>query len=270
MCSDESDWTCLQPGFPIRKSSDHSLVIDSPRLIADSYVLLRFLVPRHPPCALKNLSHKDARVHCVVLKKRAAPHQTPRLPPAPTLLGAGKPWWGFDRKWGSKPVHDRPEGQAQRPSLQDPTTCQAPPPTRPRSTARPCEQDLSLYLRYERVSAPTNRCSTLEHPPPGIRWWRGHCTTDHKGPGELLLRKEVIQPHLPVRLPCYDLVPIASPTFDSSLPQGVGPPASGVTDFRDLTGGVYKARERIHRSVADLRLLATPTSWGRVADPNPN
>jgi len=85
----------------------------------------------------------------------------------------------------------------------------------------------------------------------------------------VLLRKEVIQPHLPVRLPCYDLVPIASPTFDGSL-QKVGPPASGVTDFRDLTGGVYKARERIHRSVADLRLLATPTSWGRVADPNPN
>jgi hypothetical protein len=37
-----------------------------------------------------------------------------------------------------------------------------------------------------------------------------------------------------------------------------------------VTGGVYKARERIHRSVADLRLLATPPSWGRVADPNPN
>ena len=88
--------------------------------------------------------------------------------------------------------------------------------------------------------------------------------------GCVLLRKEVIQPHLPVRLPCYDFVPIASPTFDGSLPQGVGPPASGVADFRDVTGGVYKARERIHRSVADLRLLATPTSWGRVADPNPN
>ena len=77
---------------------------------------------------------------------------------------------------------------------------------------------------------------------------------------QVLLRKEVIQPHLPVRLPCYDLVPIAGPTFDGSLPQGVRPPASGVTNFRDLTGGVYKARERIHRSVADLRLLATPTS----------
>ena len=85
----------------------------------------------------------------------------------------------------------------------------------------------------------------------------------------VLLRKEVIQPHLPVRLPCYDFVPIADPTFDSSL-QKVRPLASGVTDFHDVTGGVYKARERIHRSVADLRLLATPTSWGRVADPNPN
>jgi hypothetical protein len=39
---------------------------------------------------------------------------------------------------------------------------------------------------------------------------------------ELLLRKEVIQPHLPVRLPCYDFVPIASPTFDHSLPYGLG------------------------------------------------
>ena len=91
------------------------------------------------------------------------------------------------------------------------------------------------------------------------------------GTRQVLLRKEVIQPHLPVRLPCYDFVPIASPTFDGSLPaKGVRPPASGVANFRDVTGGVYKARERIHRDVADSRLLATPTSWGRVADPNPN
>lgn len=39
---------------------------------------------------------------------------------------------------------------------------------------------------------------------------------------QALLRKEVIQPHLPVRLPCYDFVPIASPTFDGSLPYGLG------------------------------------------------
>ena len=85
----------------------------------------------------------------------------------------------------------------------------------------------------------------------------------------MLLRKEVIHPHLPVRVPCYDFVPIADPTFDSSLNE-FEPLASGVTNFHDVTGGVYKARERIHRSIADLRLLATPTSWGRVADPNPN
>ncbi len=48
-----------QRGFPIRTSSDHRSVINSPRLIADSYVLLRLLVPRHSPCALENLNHKN-------------------------------------------------------------------------------------------------------------------------------------------------------------------------------------------------------------------
>ena len=43
-----------------------------------------------------------------------------------------------------------------------------------------------------------------------------------EGLRQLLLRKEVIQPHLPVRLPCYDFVPIADPTFDGSLPYGLG------------------------------------------------
>src|SRR5580693_2154372 len=61
-----------QPGFPIRKSPDRSLVADSPGLIAGSYVLLRLLVPRHSPCALINLATTDdARVHCAVLKIRA-------------------------------------------------------------------------------------------------------------------------------------------------------------------------------------------------------
>jgi hypothetical protein len=83
-------------------------------------------------------------------------------------------------------------------------------------------------------------------------------------------RKEVIQPHLPVRLPCYDFTPIIDPTFDGCLPRGVSPPASGVANFRGVTGGVYKARERIHRGVADPRLLATPPSWRRVAASNPN
>ena len=61
-------------------------------------------------------------------------------------------------------------------------------------------------------------------------------------------RKEVIQPHLPIRLPCYDFTPIIGPTLDGWL-LTVTPPASGVTNFRGVTGGVYKARERIHRSM---------------------
>ena len=60
------------------------------------------------------------------------------------------------------------------------------------------------------------------------------------------LRKEVIQPHLPVRLPCYDLAPIIDLTLMSSLPK-IRTPTLGTTNFRGLTGGVYKARERIHR-----------------------
>ena len=63
-----------------------------------------------------------------------------------------------------------------------------------------------------------------------------------------LLRKEVIQPHLPIRLPCYDLTPITEPTF-GSCPLAVSSLTSGVSDFHGLTGGVYKARERIHRGM---------------------
>ncbi len=61
-------------------------------------------------------------------------------------------------------------------------------------------------------------------------------------------RKEVIQPQLPLRLPCYDFTPITDPTLDGSL-LAVRPPASGVAGFRGVTGGVYKAREHIHRRV---------------------
>ena len=60
--------------------------------------------------------------------------------------------------------------------------------------------------------------------------------------------KEVIQPHLPVRLPCYDFTPVISPAFGVPLPK-VGVTTSGVANFHGVTGGVYKARERIHRSM---------------------
>ena len=63
-----------------------------------------------------------------------------------------------------------------------------------------------------------------------------------------ILRKEVIQPHLPIRLPCYDFTPIICPTFGGWLLKGSSP-TSGVRNSRGVTGGVYKARERIHRGM---------------------
>jgi hypothetical protein len=85
----------------------------------------------------------------------------------------------------------------------------------------------------------------------------------------LLLRKEVIQPQVPLRLPCYDFVPVMNHTVAGVL-FAVKLPASGTIHSHDVTGGVYKARERIHRDMADSRLLAIPTSWSRVADSNPD
>ena len=86
---------------------------------------------------------------------------------------------------------------------------------------------------------------------------------------QTVLKKEVIQPHLPIGLPCYDFILVISLTLDAS-PLAVESAASGETNSHDVTGGVYKARERIHGVIADTPLLAIPTSCSRVADYNPN
>ena len=65
---------------------------------------------------------------------------------------------------------------------------------------------------------------------------------------ELVLRKEVIQPQVPLRLPCYDFTPVADPTV-VACPLAVGAAPSGRTNSHGVTGGVYKARERIHRGM---------------------
>src|SRR5213593_2462939 len=92
-----------------------------------------------------------------------------------------------------------------------------------------------------------------------------HCRSSD----EFLLRKEVIQPQVPLRLPCYDFIPVTTHSVGGCL-LAVSAPASATSDFHDVTGGVYKARERIHGAVADAPLLAIPASWSRVADSNPN
>lgn len=68
------------------------------------------------------------------------------------------------------------------------------------------------------------------------------------------LRKEVIQPHLPIRLPCYDFTPVTGSTFGSSSHVNevhvvVRSLTSGISDSHGVTGGVYKTRERIHRDI---------------------
>ena len=85
----------------------------------------------------------------------------------------------------------------------------------------------------------------------------------------MLLRKEVIQPQVPLRLPCYDFIPVTAHTLGRCL-LAVGARTSGTNDSHDVTGGVYKTRERIHGAVADAPLLAIPASWRRVAASNPN
>ena len=76
---------------------------------------------------------------------------------------------------------------------------------------------------------------------------RGPGDPETAGPSKLL-RKEVIQPQVPLRLPCYDFTPITDHTFGACF-LAVCSATSGTAGFRGVTGGVYKARERIQRSL---------------------
>ncbi len=116
------------------------------------------------------------------------------------------------------------------------------------------ELDLpSLSYRYAALKVrgcdPGDR--VLRGLPPGDIYRTGSCPLFELKCFSLrtyLPRKEVIQPHLPVRLPCYDFTPLTLHTFGAS-PLSVGPATSGADDSGGVTGGVYKARERIHRGM---------------------
>jgi hypothetical protein len=198
-------------GFPIRTSPDHRSVVTSPRLIADSYVLHRLLVPRHSPCALEDLGntkkyHKDtknclqdARVHYAVLKKQ--PHTTTTHQPA-----------DHDRE--DQPHTPTPTTRGQGcVQPQNPIACLHLKPTS--QTIRSIPHRGVLRPSYDqRAKRPSVDVPPMSNHP--------HHERAGKRPPILvmLLRKEVIQPHLPVRLPCYDLVPITDPTFDGSPHKG--------------------------------------------------
>src|SRR4051794_35776382 len=135
----------LPAGYPIRKPLDHSSVTSSPRLIAGSYVLHRLLVPRHPPCALTNLTTKmlASTVQFSSYERRPTPTPAPTHPPANNQETDGSPQDG-----PAQPNPPPPEGKAAGPATegtdprpppgagpipQDPTACQTPTHrTRPR------------------------------------------------------------------------------------------------------------------------------------------
>ena len=75
---------------------------------------------------------------------------------------------------------------------------------------------------------------------------------DARAKDQLYFLKEVIQPQVPLRLPCYDFTPVMNHTVVIALPTNkcrVKLTTSGATHSHGVTGGVYKARERIHRGV---------------------
>jgi hypothetical protein len=126
----------------------------------------------------------------------------------------------------------RTEEQDLRPSLQDPTACQT-PPTRCATFLSPTPKGrTSTHDRHQGAQCQIIDVPPLSNPHGTVGHERATWTTSGEpanpnrdqtaSPAPVLLRKEVIQPHLPVRLPCYDLVPIASPTFDGSSPYGLG------------------------------------------------
>ena len=235
----------------------------SPRTFAACRVLPRLREPRHPPCALArfSLSLAARRIAaprslvclvclCVCFHFPSCQRTAQVLPASVENVGLEPTTPGLQSRCSSR--------LSQSPSCQRvvPGRLELPTPT------------LSVWcsnrLSYGTPSpAPRGRALTVSRVSPLVS-----LSGQHRNPSGTVAprrpsRKEVFQPHLPVRLPCYDLAPVTSFALDGS------PPASGARGSHGLTGGVYKARERIHRAMADARLLAIPASRGRVAAPDP-
>ena len=103
-------------------------------------------------------------------------------------------------------------------------------------------------LRLNRRVRDGNGCFPQAHRHRKYRLSLDNSTVKHISIFYFFPRKEVIQPHLPIRLPCYDFTPVIGPAFGSSF-FAVRSLTSGVTDSHGVTGGVYKTRERIHRGI---------------------
>jgi hypothetical protein len=206
-------------------------------------------MPRHPPCALKNLATKMLASTVQFSNNKPTPHTPagtsthhPRTNPEaqtgiPTCMARPKHPTPTPTRHQPTPRREQTnDTQIQGLLLQDPTVYQRTPshpphafPPNPRHPP-PKEQTTQRSCTNTRQAIQDPKCqrppmsTTTTHKAVKWRLNQQPAPTDAEETraGQLLLRKEVIQPHLPVRLPCYDFVPIADPTFDSSLPYGLG------------------------------------------------
>src|SRR2546422_316043 len=233
-------------GFPIRTSPDQSLVSGSPTLFAASPVLFRLLSPRHPSCALWSLV---ISLPCSSTFSRrpgssAAPWLTGNPPDdtscLPTCAYAvvkdRKSWWsrsGSNRrhpacKAGALPAELRPRyfrrgtcsvvglGRFELPTPRLSSVCSnqlsyRPLPDLCAPGSQRTKRDALGLSKPD--SKPTRDC--------------GHrltCCCPHRRRREKLLRKEVIQPQVPLRLPCYDFTPVTSHSLGAAFPCGLGKP----------------------------------------------
>jgi hypothetical protein len=168
-------------------------------------------MPRHPPCALRSLPNTNTQQKQQRHTTKTTPTQkTVRAMLASTIQKSRC----TDQPGQPRSIHPQAVSDA---SDTQQRARNHPPPTHPAfHAANGCSTDQESSKRAvvrRRLHYPnTTRCPT-RHSLAAACPNRGGC---------VLLRKEVIQPHLPVRLPCYDFVPIASPTFDHSPPNGLG------------------------------------------------
>jgi hypothetical protein len=172
MCSGGGTRALPRVGFPIRKSSDQSLVSSSPGLIAAAHVLHRLQVPRHPPCAL---------VHLIFRREH---HE---------------PLWSFQGARGLEPAVREKR-------------------IRPPVSGRAVSQNSAVWPGRgpnAGVDVDSRRA----------RGWTARMPINSAGArggwSHRIPRKEVIQPQLPLRLPCYDFTPITNSTFGRCLPCGL-------------------------------------------------
>jgi hypothetical protein len=198
MCSSGGNAVLPALGLPIRRSAVHRLFSASPRLIAAVHVLHRLLVPRHPPCALTILTviwprpktrPGDTRywLYCAVLKVReeASACRADRCSTHSLARGASSL---------GPPAYRRSLKTRQHAELAGPRYADHALPGSV-DVLGPAALGTQPLARRARATGAPFRC---------------------------IPRKEVIQPQLPLRLPCYDFTPVTGPTFDGSLPCGLG------------------------------------------------